>query len=92
VLGYGVDGALTLTAESDLEEQQTTPRSPLDCLTDTLDSKLLVGDGVQESGRRKARILLSIVVGEDTLRGWWAAREEICCQAPRSLASLGAPR
>ena len=92
MLGYAVDGALTLAAESDLEEQQPTPRAPLDCLTAALDSKLLVGDGGQESGRRKARIQLSILFGEDTSRGWRAAREEICCQAPRSLAGLGAPR
>ena len=74
-----MDGALTLAAESDLEEQQPTPRAPLDCLTATLDSKRLVGDGGQEPGRRKPRILLRIVVGEDTLRGWQVAREEICC-------------
>ena len=91
MLGYGVDGALTLAAESDLEEQQPTPRAPLDCLTPTLEAKLIVGDVGQESGRRKRRNLPRIDNGDGGSRCWQAAREKICCHTPRSLAAVLRP-
>lgn len=86
------ESTCSLAAESDLEEQQPTPRAPLDCLTPTLDAKLIVGDVGQESGRRKRRNQPRIDNGDGGSRCWQAAREEICCHTPLSLAGLGAPR